>query len=304
MEIYYQGKDITDLVQVRKCVSRDTCGGRCDSLEIEFENAAGWYNWGPEEDDQIIVAMNGYDTGVMYLNTVLPEDGKYRVLATALPCIARKKEYRSFSQKSISEIMRACGMVTGMGFAVYGIDENTVIPYIQQENESAAAFLYRLLKWEGAQLKCENGQYVAIGISYAQERQAHQTIEITAKQRGTEYRRGGGKYRSVTVLTPYAKATAEDLIVPSTHAQITADLPARNDIQAGRWARGLLLHHNRQDETLTIETDFNPGFSAMTRIDITGGTDGTGEWIIEEAEHDFKNKTSRAKLFRCIQTIQ
>ena len=53
MEIYYQGADITGMVQVRKCIARDTSGGRCDSLEIEFDNAAGWYNWGPEEDDQI-----------------------------------------------------------------------------------------------------------------------------------------------------------------------------------------------------------------------------------------------------------
>lgn len=304
MEIYYQGTDITNLVEVRECISRDTCGGRCDSLQMEFENAAGWYNWGPKEDDQIIVAHNGYDTGVMYLNTVLPEDGRYKIMATALPCIARKKEYRSFTNRTIEEIMRFCGMVTGMRFAIYGIDGNTTIPYIQQENESAAAFLNRLLQWEGAQLKCVNGKYVAIGIGFAQDRQPNQTLEMSAKQQGTEYRRGGAKIKSVTVKTPYAKATAEDLIVASSHAQIVLDLPASNNIQAGRWARGTLLHRNRKDEILTVETEFNAGFSALTRIDITGSTDATGEWLIEEAEHDFINKTSRAKMLRCIRTIQ
>ena len=119
-----------------------------------------------------------------------------------------------------------------------------------------------------------------------------------------EYRRGGATYKSVTVKTPFAKATAEDLLVASTHQQITINLPARNDIQAGRWARGVLMHHNRQAETLTIESEFNPGFSSMTRIDIVGGTDATGDWIIEEAEHDFYNRKSRAKLYRCIYTIQ
>lgn len=304
MEIYYQGTDITGLVQVRKCIARDTSGGRCDSLEVEFDNAAGWYNWGPEEDDQIIVTHNGYDTGIMYLNTVLPEDGHYRIWATALPCTARKKQYRSFTGKSIEEIIRICGMNTGMDFAIFGIDGQAVIPYIQQENESAAAFLHRLLKFEGAALKCVNGKYAAIGISYAQEQASVQTLEINAKQSGTEYRRGGTTYKSVTVKTPYAQATAEDLAVPSTHAQITLDLPARNNIQAGRWARGVLMHHNRKAEILSIDSEFNPGFSAMARIDITGGTDATGNWIIEEAEHDFFNRKSRAKLYRCIQTIQ
>lgn len=304
MEIYYQGTDITGYVQVRKCIARDTSGGRCDSLEIEFDNAAGWYNWGPEEDDHIIVAHNGYDTGIMFLNMVLPEEGRYRILATALPCAARKKQYRSFTGKTIEEIMRTCGMNTGMDFAIFGIDGNAVIPYIQQESESAAAFLHRMLKYEGATLKCVNGKYTAIGISYAQELPAGQTLEITAKQSGTEYKRGGVAYKSVTVKTPYAEATAEDSLVPSTHGRITLDLPARNDIQAGRWARGMLMHNNRQAETLSIDSVFNPGFSAMARIDIAGGTDATGEWIINEVEHDFYNLRSRAKLYRCIYSIQ
>lgn len=304
MEIYYQGKEITGMVQVRKCIVRDTCGGRCDSLDIEFENAAGWYGWGPEEDDQIVVARNGYDTGIMYLNTVLPEEGRYRILATALPCAARRKEYRSFKSRTIEEIMRTCGVVTGMDFAVFGIDKEAVIPYIQQENEVAAAFLNRLLRYESAKLKCVNGKYTAIGISYAQERPAHQTIEIGAKQRGTTYRRSGTKLKSATVRTVHAEATAWDLSVTGNHAQERFNLPAQNNIQAGRWARGMLLDHNRQCETLEISSEFNAGLSALTRIDITGGTDATGEWLVEEAEHDLKNGTSFAKMHRCIYTIQ
>lgn len=304
VEVYYQGKGITDYVQVRSCVARDTSGGRCDSLEIEFENSAAWYGWQPEEDDQIVIAQGAYDTGIMYLNTVLPEEGRYRILATALPCLARKRQYRSFTGKTIEEIMRACGMETGMDFAIYGIDGLAAIPYIQQENESAPAFLNRFLTWEGARLKCVNGKYTAIGIQFAQERAAHQTIEITPQQSGTQYKRCGVKDRSVTVKTPYASATATDTEVPGGYAQITLDLPARNAIQAGRWARGALLDRNRQCECLTIESEFNPGFAALTRIDITGGTDATGAWLVEEAEHDLINLSSRAKLFRVIDTIQ
>lgn len=304
MEIYYQGKEITGLVQVRGCIVRDTCGGRCDSLDIEFENAAGWYGWGPEEDDQIVVVRGGYDTGVMYLNTVLPKEGRYRILATSLPCAARRKEYRSFSGKTIEEIMRTCGMVTGMDFALFGIDGKTMIPYIQQENEGAAAFLNRLLRYEGAKLKCINGRYTAIDIAYAQGRIAHQNIEITARQRGVNYQRNGAKHKSATIRTPYAEATAWDLAVPNNHTQARFDLPARNDMQAGRWARGMLLDHNRQCETLEVSSEFNAGFSALTRIDISGSTDATGEWLVEEVEHDLYNGSSLAKMNRCIYTIQ
>ena len=305
MEITYQGYDITEWAQVLKCVCRDTAGNRCDSLDIEFENAAGWYNLEPKEDDQIIVSHNGYDTGVMYVNTILPEDGRFRILASSLPCAARAKGYQSFTGKTIEEIMRSCAMSSGMDFQIFGIDGSLVIPYIQRENESCAAFLYRLLRLEGAVLKCVNGFYTAIGIEYAQAREAHQTMEVTANQTSMEYRRSGQTYRILTVETPYARATAQDTNVPTNHASITvSDVPARNDIQAGRWARGLLLDENRKCETLIVPSTFNVGYTAMTRIDVEGSSDAVGEWLIQEAEHDFIELKSTATMHRCVASIQ
>ena len=304
MQIIYQGKDITQYVIVRQCVARDTAGGRCDSLEVEFENAAGWYAWGPEEDDTILVAHDGYDTGTLYVNTVLPEDGRFRILAAALPCKARQKTYRSYIGKTIGEIMQSAAMASGMDYALYGIDAQTVIPYIQQENENAAAFLRRLLMLEGATLKCVNGKYVGIGILFAQDREPSQRIELAAKRSGFDYRRNGAKLRSLTVRTPYAGATATDTDVPGSHiSTVTGEHPALSNIQAGRWAKGLLLDVNRQCESLNVESEYNIGFAAMTRIDIAGNTDATGEWVIETAEHDFINKTSTALMRRCIRSI-
>ena len=305
MEIYYEGTDITNLVQVKKCVGREMSGGRCDSLEMEFENAAGWYRWGPQEDDKILVKMGGMDTGIMYLNTVLPEDGRYRIFATSLPCKARAKAWRSFTGKTIEDIMRACAMASGMDFQIFGIEKNIVIPYVQQENEGCAAFLDRLLFWEGAKLKCVNGKFTAIGIPWAQEQKAGQTIGVSARQRGTQYMRNGRKYRALIVSAPGGNAKAEDMAVDSSHMILTVTgLPARNDIQAGRWARGILLQKNRECETLTVQNKFNAGFAAMIRINVSGETDAAGEWLIEEVENDYKNQTSKAVMHRCITTIQ
>ena len=304
MEILYQGVDITDMVQVKACTSRDTSDNRCDSLDIEFENASGWYNWEPNEDDQIIVSYNGYDTGIMYLNAVLPADGTFRIIATSLPSTARTKACQSFTGKTIEEIMRICAMSCGMGFEIYGINAGTVIPYIQRENEGCAAFLHRLLKMEGAALKCVNGKFVAIGYDYAQSLDVYQTIEVTADQPGIEYKRNAQSLYSLTVKTPYAQATAVDLSVPTERGNKTIYSPARDNIQAGRWARALLYHENSKSESLTIESAFNPGFTAMTRIDVEGATDAAGEWLVKECCHDFFNLRSTAKMQRCISTIQ
>lgn len=305
VDIFYEGKNITEMVQTRECTVRDCSGPRCDSLELEFENAAGWYSWGPEEDDRILASHNGYNTGIMYVNTILPEDGKYRILASALPCRARLRENRSFATKSIEEIMRTCAMASGMDFALYGIDGQAVLPYVEQNDEWCAAFLYRLLSLEGAVLKCVNGKYTAIGISYAQGIQVSRTLNVSAQQEGLQYIRSGMSCRSVTVRSPYAAATAEDLAVPQQHARITVGgLPVMNDAQAGRWARGKLMCLNRSCESVYLQSDFDPGYTAMSRVDICGGTDADGEWIVEEVTHDFVNLKTDVRMCRCIQTIQ
>ena len=305
MEIYYRGTDITDMVQVNACVVRDTAAGRCDSLELEFANAAGWYSWGPEEDDTIIVAQNGYDSGVMYVNRIMPEDGKYKIMAASLPCKARAKGNVSFYGKTVEDIIRSCAMSSGMDYRIYGIDGAAVIPYIERDNEGCAAFLNKLLLLESAVLKCVNGRYAAIGIEYAQRMEAAQTVELSAKQEGTRYRRTGTTYRGETVKTPYASAYATDAAVASSHAMLNINnLPAKNDIQAGRWARGKLLSMNRQCESVTLQNSFNAGVTAMVRMDITGDTDATGQWLVEEAEHDLINLTTTATLRRCIWSIQ
>ena len=304
MEIYYQGTEITPFVKTRRAVVRDTCGARCDSLELEFDYAEGWYRWGVKADDQIRVTHNGYDSGILYLHSVIPEEGNFRFFATALPYSARNKEFRSFRGKTVLEIMRQCAMTSRMDQRVFGIDENTVIPYIQQNNETAAAFLDRLLTMESAKLKCINGRYTAIGLEYAQQRPAVKTLEISANQSGGIYLRSGTRTKTLTMETPFACATAEDSQAESAWIQARiSDRPALSDVQAGRWARGLLWDINRKTEKLILDTTFDPNLSAMVRFDVTGGTDADGEWIVETAEHDLIGETSKAEMYRCITTI-
>lgn len=305
MEIIYEGSDITNMVNVRSCVSTDTCGDRCDSLDVEFQCGSGWRKWDPKEDDKIRISHNGYDTGIMYVNTILPEDNRFRIIATSLPCKARSNEWKSFYKKSISEIMGICASSAGMGQALFGISGGTVIPYIERKNESSAKFLARLMEMEGAVLKCVNGKFTGIGILYAQGLSALQTINFSAEQLNTQYTRNGSAYKSLTIKTPNGTGSAVDTSVSSSHSKLmlTDCLPIADSGQAKRWAKGKLLNLNRVCESVCIESKFNAGYTAMARIDLEGDTDASGQWLIGEVEHDFINLTSNAILYRCISSI-
>lgn len=301
MNLYYEGVDITGSVNITRCVHRDVSHGRADSLEIELDHAAAWYRWGAKTDDKIRLTHNGYDTGILYLNAVYPERDTFRILATSLPAAARRKAWKSFENKSLLTIMRHCAAECGLDAKLYGISAALTYPFILRRNEGCAAFLDRLGNWEGAVIKAFNGAFRAISVEYAQSLAASRKLTITTDQKGVSYtRRENTKYSGVSVHTPFARATVIDPLAAVDHHMTVTHLPANDPAQAMRFARGLLMMHNRQAEVLQISGSFDAGMTSMIRVDVEGNTDANGRWLIDEVEHDLKNETSRAKLLRVV----
>lgn len=304
MKVFYQGRDITKDVDVRKCLYTDVSGGRRDLMDIEIEYSEKWFGWQPDADDRIRVTQGGLDTGELYVNAVLPEQGKYRIIATGAKSAARRRAFQSFEGKTLGAIMGLCAAECGMSQGLYGISAAIEYQYLLRENEEAAAFMDRLLIYEGGRLKCTNGKLRGIGIEYAQERPAGHEIEIDSRQMQAMYlRREDMKWAGVTIRTPFAEASAYDSAAGGSNHPVITDLPVKDAAQAGRWARGLLMAHNRQAEELTIGTELNAGLMALERIDIASETDAGGNWIVDEATHDLILMKSRARLLRCITTI-
>lgn len=305
MELYYQGRNITEHVNITGCVHRDVSGGRCDCLELTLDHASVWYRWGPQEDDEIILSEGEYSTGTLYLNAVIPLGDQYRVLATSVKRAAARRAWGSYHETTLQKLFDACAGECQMESRLYGIDGNLPYPYVLRRNEGAAAFLQRLGQWEGLSVKAVNGAFRGIGVEWAQGREPELSMEITSTQEGVTYRRRENlKYTGLTIQTPYARATARDTAAQGNNAPILTHLPARDNAQAGRWARGLLLMHNRLAEELSIDMGLNTGLSAMSRLEVTGGTDMSGQWMAEEVEHDFFHRRTAVKLLRVIDTIQ
>lgn len=302
MELIYEGRNITDNVVISSAESRDEARDRSDSMELLLENPSAWFRWEPKQGDRLEIRQDGYSTGEMFLSAIAPENGKFRILATAAKPGARIKRNQSFENKSLQNIGAICAGVCGMDWRLYGISAGIYYQYLLQSGETCPAFLNRVAALEGAVLKTYAGRFTMIGIEAAQALPAAETITITAGQDGTYYERKE-KWRTITVQTPYARAFAtDDMVDANTAAAIS--LPAMNAETAGRWARGLLIAKNRQAEKLTLETEFHGAWSAMIRVDIAGNTEASGKWVIDRVEHDFIRKTSRAQLLRCVETVR
>lgn len=305
MILTYEGRDITDYVSITECICRDASCGRADSVELEFDHAAAWHRWKPKEDDTIIASLDGFTTGKMYLNAIQPAGDKFRIIATALPSAARRKAWATFRDMTLEEIILRCAAEIGMDGKPYGIEKNTRYAFLLRENEGCAAFLDRLGRWEGLAIKAVNGAFRAVSVEYAQGLDPVQNLWIDGSQDGTIYsRQENKKISTLTVLSPYARVIASDSAAIYGSAASLSGLPVTDAVQAGRWARGALLMHNRQQERLSIKMQFNPSMCAMMRVDVDGTTDANGAWIIDEAQHDLVNRTSEIKLVRAITTIR
>ena len=305
MELIYQGVDIAGSVDVAECVHHEVSSDRCDMLELVLEHAESWYRWNPKVDDSIIAGLRGYRTGKLYLNTILPENGRYRIFATSVPRAARRSGYRSYENIRLDALMASNAAECGMDGALYGMDSGIVYPFLLRGMESPAKFMSRICKWEGAAFKTAGGRFAGIDIAQIQDESAVQRIEIRADQAGCAHiRRDDLKWSALTIRTPYFECTAYDDGATDGNYIVRTDIPATDEIQAGRWARGILLSNNRQTEEMRIETEFNPGISALARIDLYGNDAIRGEWVVDEVKHDLIQQKSTMSMLRCITTIR
>ena len=300
--LYYEDVDITEDVDILECIHRDVSCGARDCLNLKVDHAEKWLMWGPQKNDTLRIVRAGYDTKVLYLNTVVPEDGAYRILATGAKAVPFTARWQSFEDMTYASIMAMCASECGMGAKQYGVT-NATFEYLLRENASAPVFMETLANREGAVLKSLGGDFVSIGIDYAQALTPVNEVELERDQVSSKYiDRRDQSWSRVEINTPFGRGIAMDSGV-SGQKEVVTDLSVDNDAQAKRWARGLLLMHNRQSEILELSMDFNPDYTAMMRVDVNSSTDANGQWLIHEVEHDLLNGRTKPRLVRCISTV-
>lgn len=303
MNIFYQGKDITDACDVVACRHTDTVG-RCDFLEMEMEHAPLWDQWQPAPDDEIRIEMDGYSTGKLYLADVLPEEDRYRLWAASMPLDARTRKNECFEDKTLNEVVSAVAASCGMQGKLYGLTGAQKYACLVRDAETAPEFIARILEWEGAYLKAMDGKLIGIAVEYAKTLKAVCEIELKEDEPGVAYLRTDGKrLTGIDIASVYAEGAATDTDGKAGRI-VRGDLPVREKAEADRWARGMLTCKNAMAETLEMQMGFHPGFTAMSRVSIKADGARGGDWIIQRAEHEFIRGTTHARLMRAPQNVR
>lgn len=303
LKLWYNGRDITDKVDILECVVRDVSGTESDGLNLLCEHAEQWLKWGVEKNDIVRVTRGGYDSKDLYINSIAPENGTFRIYATGIKCAPFEPEWKSWENTTLGKIMNECAAEGGMKYSLFGISKDTPYEYLLRDGLRAPAFLEKLLRMEGCVLKSLNGSFTGIGISYAQGLACAHVMKVEPDMKDTEYvLRQDQMWSSVTINSAFGKGQAIDSRGMGRAKTFTC-IPAGSNVEAKRWARGILLNHNRQNEMLKVNMDFDPGYTAMARIDVESKTPAEGHWLVDWVEHDLMLGKTRAQLVRCVTSI-
>ena len=108
LKLYYNGKDITKDVDILECVVRDVSGRESDCLNLLVDHADKWFKWGVEKNDVLRVTRAKYDSKALYLNTIVPEEGAFRIFATGTKCTPFPAKWESYEKKTLAAIMGTC----------------------------------------------------------------------------------------------------------------------------------------------------------------------------------------------------
>ncbi len=295
MQLFYQGKDITSQVEVLEAVCKNAVHEVC-GCDILLNQADRWYSWKPKTGDTIRLTEGKLDSGLMYLDSVMPADGRFRLIGLAAKMERQAPAWQSWEEKTLGQVAEQMAAESGLGLEMYGISSGYRYKYLVRRFETPIQFMQRLAVLEGGLLKCVDGKLILIGQDYASALAASAVYELKADNILGHWRIGADAAGAVTGYGLYGTASAQS---GSGGRRYSFYLPAEDTATAKRWARGKLIEKNRYNEIITLRVDFEHTATAMGRVDVTGGTDMDGRWLVKRVEHDYKRRISEMELMRC-----
>lgn len=190
-------EDITNKIAVVQCHYETHADGAPDCLRLTFADTKDeWTSWNPKNGgrrvvadkkgktqkadatsskeakaDMVRVTDGALNTGKMFVHSLKPENGVYKMIAYSVPRSAYTTKSRSFETASIPTLAAKIAREHGLRCKTYGVPE-TAMRYLQQKGESDLAFLQRVCKANGCAFLFFDGTLCVYSEKYIESREA------------------------------------------------------------------------------------------------------------------------------------
>lgn len=295
LRVWINDKDVTDSLALESGTYEMHADGEADKLDLLFADTKNrWNKWKPGEKktDTIKVTDGPVNTGKLYIDTLKPENGKYRVTAYSTPKKMFDVKSRSFTALSLPQLAVKIAKAHGLKVKTYDVPE-TAAAYTRQRSESDLAFLARTAAASGCAYLLFDGT-LCLYLQKAIEN-GDPTRTITLSRTDTFTVTDDKKEAVARVELRNGKLTgvAEDASVESgkihreTVTAAWADTAAANAAAAAR-----LRSLNRSTRRAVLDMRMQRRLAAGSVINLLC-SGWTGKAFVYRIRHDFAAKKSK-----------
>jgi uncharacterized protein len=300
LNFIYNGTDITADVQPIKLLLIDNAGGVPDSISAVFSDTQGlWGRWRPAKNDTIQAMVDGYDTGLMYIDHLSQQSGRFEIKVLSIPQTAKTARSQSWEDVRFLEFAAEIAGRHGFQLQTFGIT-NHLYRRVDQDEEADFAFLAYRSALEGYALKA-SGRTLIIYGERAEEERAINEKESTIYQVDMI----GGFHFIDKSTDIYSKCIVRSGMMRGEFSDVSVNGPAltkniavSDHGEAQRFAKGILRSLNKYAITGRFTTELKPKFAAGSNVMIRGIGLFDGRYFVHRITHDIINQRTEFQVRR------
>jgi hypothetical protein len=297
MNLIYEGKDITNNIDINKANIIENSGTYIDNIVAHVNNSVNeWSEWKPKKNDKLELKQDGFTSGTMFIDEILQK--KASVILKALPIKQQDKQTytKTWENIRLNELLNEFASKHGLTLKIYST-ENYLYSKLNQINQSDFAFLCQRCAMEGYVLKLLNNELIVYNEKYMESISSGIVIDSSEVKDGDfEYKdKSDEVYSGCNVLDGNINYTftAPGVVGPILNVR---DIMINDLAEAQRFARNYLRNKNKFERTLIFQKNLDTNITAGNTVEVMNFGLADGRYFIYQAKHMLANNITELKL--------
>lgn len=297
IKITYKGVDITESVSINRCWHDMYAAGRSDTLLLRVNDVDNlWDQWAPSVGDEIRVDYGAIGTGVMFVTSAKPRNGKYNIEAQSAPASGFETRDKSWQKVRLLQLGQEIAGRNGLSFESYGVTDQ-LYEYLLQSNESDFKFLHRRAQLEGCAFLVYDKKLILYDEAYMEAQAPLETLEVTLDGDYDYTDQRENLYGSCVIENGLYKGDFDAGNNVSRILKPAPDFYVGSNAEAARYAKALLRANNKDCLNGYVHTRIMTGYAAASTVtlDNARAPSWDGPVFISHIRNDYSQ--GKSKIF-------
>lgn len=301
MNLIYEGKDITNYVEIKEADIIDNAGGIADKIELKFADTENlWSKWKPKKGHKVVINESGFSSGLMYIDEWHQSRGLFRLKAISTPLTAKTVKTRSWENIRFLKLASDIAQSQGLALQTFNI-QDWFYDRMDQVEQTDFEFLNDRCMLEGYCLKITDGKAVIYNESMQEKETPVKTIYRSEFIGEFDfYSVSNGVYSGCIVnhMTDSGELIKYEFTpsIISAGPILKKDIRLGNRAEAERYAKGLLRYANKHETVGMIKIKLNPSIAAGNMVMIADVGIADGNYFVERIIHRLTSDISILSL--------